>query len=139
LFLEPSEQHLRANEKVTAIEANSRILRDFLLPVNTGDKAARPSASSSEVVDKRAYLSGICAVSVTESHTPVGFELKIEFAVADPAQPVVFDRFARRRSSHRSNDPAITQIIQFLVACRIEAFAQHLLAPGSANFCPTVL
>src|SRR5450631_749483 len=102
-----SEWHLRANEKVRG----SRPIRGFCATscfLNAGDKAARPSASSSAVVDKRAYPSGICAVSVTESHTPVGFELKIEFAVADPAQPVVFDRFARRGSSDRSNDPPIT-------------------------------
>jgi hypothetical protein len=83
--------------------------------VNTADKAARPAASSSAVVDKSAYPSGICAVSVTESHAPVGFELKIKFAVADPAQPVVFDRFARRRSS------------------------DHVFTPGSANFRLTLL
>jgi hypothetical protein len=83
-------------------------LRDFLLRVNIGEKAARLSASSSEVIDTRAYPSGICAVSVTESHAPVGIELKIKFAMADPAQPVVFDRFARRRSSDRPNNPAVT-------------------------------
>ena len=60
-------------------------MRDFLLRVNTGEKAARLSASSSEVINTRAYPGGICAVSVTESHAPVGFELKIKFAVAGSA------------------------------------------------------
>jgi hypothetical protein len=90
------------------VEVNSRILRDFLLRVNTCKKAVRPLASSSEVVDRRAYPSGICAVSVTKSHAPVGFELKIIFAVADPTQPVVFDRFALGRSSDCPNDPTVT-------------------------------
>jgi hypothetical protein len=78
----------------------------FLFGVNTREKDYRPS--SSEEINKRAYPSGICAVAVTESNAPVGFELKIKFAVADPAQPVVFDRFARRRGSDRPNDPAVT-------------------------------
>jgi hypothetical protein len=97
-----------------------------------------PPASSSAVIDKRGP-SGICAISVTECDAPVGLELKVKLAVANSAQPVVFDRFSSGRSSDRPNDPAVTQVIQFLVACRIEAFAQHVLAPGSANFRPTVL
>jgi hypothetical protein len=83
-------------------------LRDFLLQVNTGGNVVWPPGSSSEVVGKRAYPSRIPAVSATKSHTPVGFELEIKFAIADPAQPVVFDRFALRRSSNCPNDPAVT-------------------------------
>jgi hypothetical protein len=109
-------------------------LTDFLLRVNTHEKAARPFASSSEVVDTRAYPSGIRPFAVTESHAPIGFELKIEFTVADPAQPVVFNGFAGRRISDRPDDSAVTQVIQLLMACRIEAFAQHVLVPGSADF-----
>jgi hypothetical protein len=100
------------------------------------EQAGRSSASASAKIDKSGP-GEICAISVTESDAPVGFELKVKFAVAHSAQPVVFDRFPRGRSLDGPNDPAVTQVIQLLVACRIKAFAQHVLAPGSANFRPT--
>ena len=102
---------------------------------NGGNPEAAPApASSGQGVHKRAYWAGNFSVSVTESHAAVSFELEVEFAIADAAQPVVFDRLGRRRGSNRPDDPAITQVIQLLAACRIEAFAQHVFAPGANEF-----
>jgi hypothetical protein len=70
-------------------------------------RAQAAQASSSPVIDQRAHAGDNCAVSATKSHAAIGFELKIEYAVADPTQPVVFNRLADRGSSDRPDNSAV--------------------------------
>jgi hypothetical protein len=99
-----------------------------------GGYLAPPRASSSHRVDGGAEVGSAHTVPAEESHTAVGFEFKIENAVADPAQPIVFDRLTRARRAYRAHDSTVSQVIQLLVACRIEAFAQHWLPPGAPSY-----
>jgi hypothetical protein len=67
-----------------------------------------------EGIDERAYPAGNIAPPKAENDRSIGFELKIEFAIAASTQPVVLNRFARVICSHRANDSTVAQVVQLL-------------------------
>jgi hypothetical protein len=92
----------------------------------TNQAASGLAGLAGERVDKRSFSAGNVPPPSAETDRTIGFELKIKFAIAASAQPVVFNRLACTSCSHHANDSAVAQVIQLFAACRVDAFGQHL-------------